>query len=89
MFSDLITKGENQTNKKQRGPEGTFRHNGYTYDADGNAGFTHILISKYIISHINYLQFLVKKRKKNSCQFSEQISGILTSSLRKRRFFCD
>ena len=45
MFSDLITKGENKTNKKQRGPKGTFRGNGYLYDADGNAGFTRIYLS--------------------------------------------
>ena len=70
MFSDLITKGENQTNKKQRGPEGTFRHNGYTYDADGNAGFTRIYLSPNTSFHISIIFSFLLKKKKNSCQFS-------------------
>ena len=65
MFSDLITKGENKTNKKQRGPKGTFRGNGYLYDADGNAGFTRIYLSPNTSFHISIIfSFLLKKKKK-------------------------
>ena len=54
-----------QTNKKQRGPEGTFRRNGYTYDADGNAGFTRIYLSPNTSFHISIIfSFLLKKKKR-------------------------